>query len=214
MIRRNLVASRSSLIAQIGTIGLFIYVFSRIMTAPIIFFTGHPALNNFALLMLVQSMILVQPTATTAEKKLGALVHGVFNLFGAICYVVAFGIVFINKTTNGGAHLHSAHAVVGLLAYVILFINIGIGFTQYWMPALYGGTSRAKAMYKYHRVIGYVSLFFTLLAFALATITPYNRNLLHISFPIMLPFMVVMTFGLAIRIRPQKFQFNLKAARN
>lgn len=146
MIRRNLVSSRSSILAQIGIIGMFFYVVWRIMASDVIFFTGHPALNNFAILMLVQSIILVQPTASTAEKQLGGMVHGVFNLFGAICYVLAFGIVFINKTQNGGAHIHSAHAVVGLLAYVILMVNVFIGFTQYWMPGIYGSVARAKSL--------------------------------------------------------------------
>ncbi|KAK7203371.1 hypothetical protein BZA70DRAFT_283529 [Myxozyma melibiosi] len=215
MIRRNLVSSRSSILAQVGIIGMFFYVVWRIMTSDIIFFTGHPALNNFAILMLVQSIILVQPTATTAEKQLGAMVHGLFNLFGAICYVMAFGIVFINKTSNGGAHIHSAHAAVGLLTYVILLVNVIIGFTQYWMPGIYGSVTRAKSLYKYHRVLGYIGLFFSFLATGLATITPYNRNVLGIRFPIILGFMIATALGLAIRIRPHKFQgLRFKLRRN
>ncbi|KAK9449326.1 uncharacterized protein V1518DRAFT_373137 [Limtongia smithiae] len=212
-VRRNLYNTASSLLAQVGAILLFLYVFSRIMATDVIFFSGHIGLNNFAVLMMVQSIILVQPTIATAEKQLGATVHGIFNVFGAVCLFGSFAIVVLNKIANGGTHFHSAHARIGLFAYIVLFVNIAIGMTQYWMPALYGSSTRAKSMYKYHRVLGYFALLLSFITTLVATTTDYNKNVLHARVTILLAFVIITAIGLAVRIRPSKFQFNWKSRR-
>ncbi|KAK9466717.1 hypothetical protein V1512DRAFT_263259 [Lipomyces arxii] len=206
-LRKNLYTTASSIFAQVGAITFFLYIFYHIMRHDIIFFTGHPALNNFGFLLLAQSIILVQPTSTAAEKALGATVHGIFNIIGAASFFGSFGIIFLNKAAHNGVHFASPHAVFGLITYMILMCNVLLGITQFWMPHIYGSPTRAKSLYKYHRVIGYVALVFGYLTVCLATITDYNRNVLSLRFPVILGLVLITSLGLAVRIRPQKFQF-------
>ncbi|KAK9234959.1 hypothetical protein V1525DRAFT_382438 [Lipomyces kononenkoae] len=209
-LRKNLYSTRSSIIAQVGVIAFFLYIFYRIMVNDIIFFTGHPALNTFAIFALTQSIILVQPTSTAAEKQLGATVHGIFNLFAGSAFFGALSIIYINKAAHQGIHFKSAHARLGLVTYIILFANVLLGITQYWTPYVYGSVNRAKSLYKFHRVIGYVSLVFSFLTAAVSTTTDYNKTIFGLRFSVLFGLIIVTSIGLAVRIRPQKFQFKFR----
>ncbi|KAK9320330.1 hypothetical protein V1517DRAFT_6802 [Lipomyces orientalis] len=209
-LRKNLYSTRSSIIAQVGAIGIFLYIFYHIMVNDIIFFTGHPALNNFAIFALTQSIILVQPTSTAAEKQLGATVHGIFNVIAATAFFSALSIIFINKAAHQGIHFQSAHARLGLLTYILLFANVLLGVTQYWTPYIFGSVNRAKSLYKYHRVVGYVSLAFSFLTAAVSTTTAYNRSTFGMNFGVLFGMIIITSIGLAVRIRPQKFQFKFR----
>ncbi|KAK9488569.1 hypothetical protein V1527DRAFT_457003 [Lipomyces starkeyi] len=209
-LRKNLYSTRSSIIAQVGAIALFLYIFYHIMANDIIFFTGHPALNNFAIFALTQSIILVQPTSTVAEKQLGATVHGIFNVIAGMAFFGALSIIFVNKAAHQGIHFKSVHARLGLVTYILLFANVLLGITQYWTPYVYGSVSRAKSLYKYHRVIGYTSLAFSFLTAALSTTTDYNRSIFGMKFSVLFGLVIVTSIGLAVRIRAQKFQFKFR----
>ncbi|KAK9389831.1 hypothetical protein V1515DRAFT_172282 [Lipomyces mesembrius] len=187
-----------------------LYIFYHIMANDIIFFTGHPALNNFAIFALTQSIILVQPTSTAAEKQLGATVHGIFNLIAGMAFFGALSIIFINKAAHQGIHFKSVHARLGLVTYILLFANVLLGITQYWTPYVYGSVTRAKSLYKFHRVIGYVSLAFSFLTAALSSTTDYNRSIFGMKFSVLFGLVIVTSIGLAVRIRPQKFQFKFR----
>ena len=51
------------------------------------------------------------------------------------------GLVVIeyNKISHGGTHFVSPHAILGLVTYILVFIQAVVGITQYFVPALYGG---------------------------------------------------------------------------
>ncbi|KAK9370089.1 hypothetical protein V1509DRAFT_638255 [Lipomyces kononenkoae] len=209
-LRKNLYRTRSSIVAQVGVITFLLYIFYHIMINDIIFFTGHPALNTFAVFALTQSIILVQPTSTAAEKQLGATVHGIFNLISGSAFLGALSIIFINKAAHQGVHFKSAHARLGLVTYVLLLANVLLGITQYWTPYVYGSVNRAKSLYKFHRVIGYVSLGFSFLTIAVSTATGYNKNIFGLKFTVLTGLIIITSIGLVIRIRPQKFQFKFR----
>lgn len=80
-----------------------------------------------------------------------------------------------------------------------------IGFTQYFVPALYGGEDKAKAMYKYHRVAGYVILLMLLATVAAATQTDYNKNVLQMQLWAVIAAAVITLMGVLPRIKKQKF---------
>ena len=71
---------------------------------------------------------------------------------------------------------HSIHSILGLVLYVLFFLQAIIGITQYYLPSLYGGVDNAKAVYKYHRWSGYILIVFSIVVIALATQTPFNKN--------------------------------------
>jgi uncharacterized membrane protein len=101
----------------------------------------------------------------------------------------------------------SPHAILGLITYILVFIQAIVGITQYFVPALYGGVENAKKLYKYHRVGGYVILLAMLFTVALATQTDYNKNVLQIQLWAVVVGAVILLIGVVPRIRLSKFGY-------
>ena len=116
------------------------------------------------------------------------------------------GLVIIEyfKFINNGEHWESVHAILGLITYIFLVIQALVGFTQYYVPSLYGGPENAKAVYKYHRASGYVILTLGLATVCAATQTPFNKMALHIRLWVVLVASVLVLAGVLPRIKLQK----------
>jgi len=80
-----------------------------------------------------------------------------------------------------------------------------VGFTQYFVPALYGGEENARKLYKYHRVAGYFIFLMLLATAAAATQTDYNVNVLGISLWAVLVAGLITLVGVLPRVRLAKF---------
>jgi len=93
---------------------------------------------------------------------------------------------------------------MGLITYILLLIQATIGFTQYFVPQLYGSVDNAKKIYKYHRMSGYVILTLGLVTMAAATQTDYSKGILHIQLWAVLVASVVTLAGVLPRIKKQK----------
>lgn len=70
---------------------------------------------------------------------------------------------------------------------------------------MYGGEAKAKALYKYHRVFGYIILIMMLATVCAATQTTFNVNVLQMQLWALVIASVVVVAGVAPRIRPSKF---------
>ena len=79
-----------------------------------------------------------------------------------------------------------------------------VGFTMFGVPKLYGGEAKAKAMWKYHRMSGYVLLPLLMATTISATKTDYNQNVLGLKLWAMILIMVLMIVGIYPRIKKQK----------
>jgi hypothetical protein len=111
----------------------------------------------------------------------------------------------MNKAGPGHEHFASAHARLGLTFYVLVYIQAIVGFTQYYVPRLYGGVDNAKSIYKYHRVAGYVIATLGLATICAATWTDYSLNLAHIQHWAVIVASVLVLVGVVPRIRLSKF---------
>jgi len=112
--------------------------------------------------------------------------------------------VEINKRGPGHEHFVSAHAILGLITYIVIAIQAFVGFTQYFVPQLYGSVDKAKAIYKWHRISGYVVLTLLLATVAAATQTDYNKYVLDIKLWAVLLAAVLILVGVVPRIKKQK----------
>lgn len=54
--------------------------------------------------------------------------------------------------------MNSVHAYFGVATLSYLFVQLVFGIVIAYVPALFGGTAQAKALWKYHRVSGYLLL--------------------------------------------------------
>ena len=113
-------------------------------------------------------------------------------------------IIEYNKISHQGAHFVSAHAILGLIVYIIVAIQAFVGITQFFTPGLYGGESNAKKLYKWHRMSGYLVLVLMLATVCAATQTDFNKNVLQMQLWAVIAASVITLVGVVPRIKKQK----------
>lgn len=99
----------------------------------------------------------------------------------------------------------SAHAILGLITYILVGVQAVVGITQYFVPALYGGVDNAKAVYKYHRAGGYLTLLVMLATVCAATQTDYSVKVLGMQLWAVVVAAVIVVVGIGARVKPSKF---------
>lgn len=156
------------------------------------------------MLFLIQALLILQPTHTAKQKKQGTYVHAALNDVAILSALAGLIVIEYNKFDHNGTHFESPHAILGLVTYILLFLQAFVGITQYFFPGLYGGIDNAKALYKYHRVGGYVTTVLMLATVCAATQTTFNTGVLGIQLWAVIVASVVVLVGLVPRIRLQK----------
>jgi hypothetical protein len=136
----------------------------------------------------------------------------VINNLALDVLIAAFVIIEYNKFVHGAAHFTSVHGKLGLITYIFLGIQALVGFTQYFVPKLYGGANNAKSIYKWHRLSGYVILVLMLATVAAATQTDTGRGFLKLKLWAVLVGSVLILIGVIPRIKKQKFGLVPKAS--
>ncbi|KAF1945676.1 hypothetical protein EJ02DRAFT_451386 [Clathrospora elynae] len=192
-------------ISQAGIWILAAIVWGAILSKKLIFFSAHPLLNSAGFLLAIQAALILQPTHTPEQKRAGTLAHFLFHVFGTTALTAGLIIIEMNKAGPGHEHFESAHARLGLTFYILVYIQAIVGFTQYYVPSLYGGVDNAKSVYKYHRVAGYVIAMLGLATICAATWTTYSLNVAHIQHWAVIVASVLVLVGIVPRIRLSKF---------
>ncbi|KAF1838202.1 hypothetical protein BDW02DRAFT_542309 [Decorospora gaudefroyi] len=192
-------------IAQAGIWILAAIVWGAILSQKLIFFSAHPLLNSAGFLLAIQAALVLQPTHSLEQKRAGTLAHFLFHIFGASALTAGLIVIEMNKAGPGHAHFESAHARLGLTFYILVYIQAIVGFTQYYVPQLYGGVDQAKSVYKYHRMGGYIIATLGLATICAATWTDYNLGLAHIQHWAVIVASVLVLVGVVPRIRLSKF---------
>ncbi|CEJ79988.1 hypothetical protein VHEMI00196 [[Torrubiella] hemipterigena] len=192
-------------IAQLASVLLTIVIWASVFTKPLILFSGHPLAQSLAVLVLIQSILALQPTHTRDQKRIGQKVHATLNLAAFLLLVTGVGVIEYNKYRSKGEHFHSVHGYLGVTTSIVLLIQYLVGLTMYAVPSLYGGRANAMAIWKYHRASGYVILVLLLVTVCSATRTEYVENVLKIQLwaPVLLSVLVLA--GVLPRIQKHKF---------
>lgn len=167
--------------------------------------THTQLLNSAGFLLAIQAALVLQPTHTPAQKRAGTLAHFLFHLVGTSALTAGLVVIELNKAGPGHEHFASPHAILGLTFYIAVYLQSLVGFTQYYVPSLYGGVDNAKAIYKYHRVGGYLIAILGLATISAATWTTYNLNVGHIQHWAVIVASVLVLAGVVPRIRLAKF---------
>ncbi|RCI16989.1 hypothetical protein L249_2306 [Ophiocordyceps polyrhachis-furcata BCC 54312] len=207
---RNFVMGTASL-AQLGAILGLVLVWASVFNKPLILFSAHPLLQSLAVFVLIQSVLSLQPTHTSEQKRLGQLVHASLNLLALCLLIAGVTIIEYNKVSSGGPHFHSFHGYLGVIVSIVLLIQYVVGFTMWAVPALYGGEVRARAVWKYHRYSGYLVLLLLLVTVCSAADTDYNRNVLHMKLWAAILASALVVLGVFPRIQKYKLGLGLPA---
>jgi predicted membrane channel-forming protein YqfA (hemolysin III family) len=170
----------------------------------LILFSAHPLLNSAAFLFLAEAIIVLQPTHTPDQKRKGTIAHFTIHQLALDLFIAGLIVIEVNKFSHKGTHFESPHAILGLITYIFLLIQALVGFTQYFTPKLYGSVDRAKALYKWHRISGYVILVLILATITAATRTDYNVKTLDIKLWAIVIAAILVLAGILPRIKKQK----------
>lgn len=193
---------------------LFIVIWVGVLTKPIILFSGHPLAQSLAILTLVQSILVLQPTHTPGQKRAGQWIHASLNLSAFLFLIAGVVIIEYNKFSNGLPHFHSIHAYFGVITSIILLLQYLVGFTMWATPKLYGGEDNAKSIWKYHRYSGYLILILLLVTVCTGTTTDFNKSFLKIKLWATTLLSVLIVVGIFPRIQKHKFGFKPATAPN
>lgn len=181
------------------------------LTKPLTLFSGHPLAQSLGVFTLVQSILSLQPTHTAEQKRIGQRIHGSLNLLALLFLITGTTFIEYNKFKSHGEHFHSVHAYFGVITLLVLALQYLVGFTMWATPALYGGRDNALAVWKYHRVSGYVVLILLLATVSSSVKTEHVQNVLKL--PLWPPVLMSIFIVAGVFPRIQKHKFSFKAVR-
>ncbi|KIM49302.1 hypothetical protein M413DRAFT_21550 [Hebeloma cylindrosporum] len=132
-------------------------------------FALHPPLQTLALSLFTFGIITLQPTsfADPRGKTAGLLRHqAVIFFLGFPSVLLGTFSVSYNKWLLGADHFTTWHGFIGIFCMVWFLFQVTLGAGSVWAEGLlFGGGLKAKALWKYHRLSGYLlfpALMFTL----------------------------------------------------
>lgn len=197
----------TGVVAQFGVIILAVWIWVAVLRTPVILFSGHPLAQSFGLLALVQAILILQPAHTVQQKRSGRIAHGFLNALSFASFVAGVTIIEYNKFSSGGIHFHSVHGYFGVITSVVLLLQYFVGFTMWLVPGMYGGVDKAKSLYRYHRMSGYIILLLLLVTVVTATKTEFNEKVLKLQLwgAILLAFLIAA--GVYPRLQRTKLGF-------
>jgi hypothetical protein len=109
-------------------------VWAAVFEHEVIFFDVHPISNSAGLFFLTQATLVLQPTASQKHKIQGTYVHSALNLVGVAALISGLVNIEINKASHPESRFTSIHGIMGLVTYILIFIQALVGFTQLYMP--------------------------------------------------------------------------------
>ncbi|KAI0601799.1 eukaryotic cytochrome b561-domain-containing protein [Biscogniauxia sp. FL1348] len=203
---KNLVIG-TGIIAEGAGLLLFASIWAAVFLNPLILFSVHPLAQSAGVLVLIQSILILQPTHTGSQKQVGQKVHAALNLLSFVTFLVGVVSIEVNKFKYNGPHFHSVHGYLGVIASFWILTQYAVGFTMYGVPKLYGGEANAKKIWKYHRISGYVLVLLLLATVTSASVTEYNENVLGLKLWAMILISVLIVVGIFPRIKKHKLGF-------
>ncbi|KAI5124325.1 hypothetical protein M0805_008932 [Coniferiporia weirii] len=121
-------------------------------------FAYHPPLQMLAIGLFTYGILTLQPTNHPKTKAAGLVRHQLYMLLTGLP-VLGLGtwVIYHNKEINARAHFTSWHGTIGIITVGWMCVQILVGGGTVWFGgAAFGGGMKAKSLWKYHRVSGYL----------------------------------------------------------
>ncbi|SNX84915.1 related to Cytochrome b561 [Melanopsichium pennsylvanicum] len=183
---RNENLSRRALPVQASALLFVAVVWSTILSTMSItrlaLFGYHPLIQSIGILLLLQAIVVLQRTSThaPAEKKAAFNAHQTINLLLVLpLFTVGASIMYYLHDQPGASHWISYHGILGSLCVVVAWIQAALGAASvWWKGKLVGGENKGKALWKWHRLSGYVlvALFLTTAVLGVVETTWGKKN--------------------------------------
>ncbi|GBB92046.1 hypothetical protein RclHR1_19590002 [Rhizophagus clarus] len=147
-----------SLLASLGALLFASTVWYITSSTEYIFFIWHPTLMATVLLMATQGTIVLQKAESRQEKDGALNFHKLMQSITFLSVIGGFYIIYTFKSEENKEHFASPHGKSGLITFSLILIQTIAGSTLVNFPGVVGGVAKAKSMYKYHRISGYLVL--------------------------------------------------------
>lgn len=121
--------------------GLTIYMFYDSFEVETLY-SWHPSFLTLGFSLLMAESILVLSSDNILAflhprvKKTVREHHWIIQIVAAICNLVGFVTIIVNKNRGGRSHFRSNHAIVGLVAIVLSFVTCAGGFITLYATEL------------------------------------------------------------------------------
>ncbi|KAL5606669.1 hypothetical protein BROUX41_003065 [Berkeleyomyces rouxiae] len=194
----------TGILAQIANIMFLLTIWATIFLGDVILFSVHPLSTSVGVFAMIQSILVLQPTHTADQKRIGQGYHAAFNTVNLLGIGIGISVIEYNKVKNGLPHFHSIHAYFGVLTGTFMALQLLVGITMWAIPSLYGGEQQAKRIWKYHRMSGYTILLLTLATIISATRTDYIMGVVKIKTWSVVFLCVFIVAGIFPRIQRRK----------
>ncbi|KAF9049398.1 hypothetical protein BDZ89DRAFT_1057755 [Hymenopellis radicata] len=152
-------------------------------------------MQALAMTLFTYGILTLQPTSQPKTKAAGLTRHQI-AMFCTAFPVVAFGTfaVVYNKFIRDKHHFKSWHGTIGIACMAWIAIQIAIGGCSVWFGgAAFGGGMKAKLVWRYHRISGYV-------LFVLLLLTKYVSYPARFLAYTLSPFVVLVAVGVRARL--------------
>jgi len=118
----------------------------------------HPPLMSLGIVSITYGIMTLQPTSHAKTKEAGLARHQKAMLFlGVPSILLGASAILLKKSLGGAEHFYSWHGTFGIVAVGIIILQALVGGSSVWFGgAAFGGGAKAKAIWKYHRLSGYI----------------------------------------------------------
>ncbi|KAH7889930.1 hypothetical protein F5I97DRAFT_1934732 [Phlebopus sp. FC_14] len=175
-------------------------------------FAFHPILQSSAIACFTYGILTLQPTSQPQTKAAGLQRHQIAMIgLGFPLILLGTLAMIYNKALHAAPHFTSWHGTLGIIAVVWLFGQVLLGAGSVWFGgAAFGGGAKAKALWKYHRLSGYILfplLFITAHLAGAWSIWVVGHSVLLVRLVGFTIAPIVVLAGVYTRIRPSKMKF-------
>ncbi|CAG8731912.1 15839_t:CDS:2 [Acaulospora morrowiae] len=149
----------SFIFSLVASSGVFLFagtVWYIVFDAEYEFFIWHPTLMALVLLSITQGVLVLQTAVRKEEREKGLLWHKIIQTVVFLSVIGGFTIIYTHKSSTNKEHFTSPHGKFGVFTFVYLLFQTVGGSILANFPGLVGGAAKARGLYKYHRISGYV----------------------------------------------------------
>lgn len=185
-------------------------VFSSFSPLSLPLFGYHPLIQSFTILLLLQAIIVLQRTTTSqpSEKKAAFTVHQYLNLLLVLpLFTAGASIMWYLHDQPNSAHFISYHGILGTAVVAAAWVQAALGAASvWWKGKLVGGENKGKALWKWHRLSGYVlvGLFLVTAVLGVLETTWSKNNAGNVQKLLVVVGLGLSGFALLIRVRGSK----------
>lgn len=153
--------SRNAMQRQLLALAFVAIIYTLVFTHlpfPPPLFGYHPLLQSLSILFLISSILTLQPTsqATPRSKQVSLTLHQRLNLF-VLLPLLSAGASIMFYLHHPSSHWISWHGILGTTTLAWMWVQALFGGLTVWQQGKWlGGEAKAKSLWKWHRLSGYI----------------------------------------------------------